>query len=239
MIPGWFDGVVVIVLAWGLFRGRRHGMSREFLPMLQWLIIVPLSGFLYPFAGQFYINTLRWNKLNAYVAGYITLAFVVLLVFSILRKLFTERLAKSDTFKSGEYYLGMIGGFLRCSCILIVLLALLNAPVYSRADVEAHEAYVHQTYGGNEQGFSGDYFPTLQQIQEQVFKKSVVGPFLKAKLGMLLINATGGAPSSSAAPAPKPKPVIQFGNKPIKPVTPPTNSPKPAAPAPPASVPKQ
>jgi uncharacterized membrane protein required for colicin V production len=53
MTLGWFDGVVVIALAWGIFRGRKHGMSREFLPLLQWLIIVPLCALLYPVAGQF------------------------------------------------------------------------------------------------------------------------------------------------------------------------------------------
>jgi len=228
---GWFDGVFLIVLAFGVYRGRRHGMSREFLPLLQWLIIVLLCGFLYPLAGQFYVNTLRWSKLNSYLCGYLTLAFVVYLIFSVLRKLFTERLAKSDTFKSGEYYLAMLGGLVRWACILIVLLALLNAPVYTQVDIDAHAAYVQKTYGGGQQGFSSDYFPTLQQIQEQVFKKSFMGPLIKGNLNMLLINNTASA-AQTAPPKPKPKPVMQFGNQTV-------NPPPAPAPAPATNSPKQ
>ncbi len=220
MTLGWFDGVVLLALAWGIFKGRRHGMSREFLPLLQWLIIVPLCGFLYSLAGQFYINTMRWTKLTGYVCGYLTLAFVVLLIFSVLRKLFTERLAKSDTFKNTEYYLGMLGGAIRMICILIVLLALLNAPVYTQADIDAHAAYVHKAFGGDQAGFSGDYFPTLQQIQEQVFKKSAAGPWAKDNLGMLFINNTAPAAPNEPALKPKPKAVIQFGNQTISPAVP-------------------
>src|SRR5258708_8858083 len=99
MTLGWFDAVVVIGLAFGIFRGRRNGMSQELLPLLQWLILVPLCGFLYPMAGQFFINIFRWSKLTSYICGYITLALVVVLIFCVLRKVFAERLGKNVAFK--------------------------------------------------------------------------------------------------------------------------------------------
>ena len=37
----WFDMVVVVVLGFGLFRGRRNGMSKELIPLLEWLVLVP------------------------------------------------------------------------------------------------------------------------------------------------------------------------------------------------------
>src|SRR6185437_16740310 len=85
---GWFDGVVAIVLAFGVFRGRRNGMSKELLPFLQWIILVPLCAFLYPIAGQFFINIFQWSKLTSFICGYLTLAVIVLLIFGILKKLF-------------------------------------------------------------------------------------------------------------------------------------------------------
>jgi uncharacterized membrane protein required for colicin V production len=199
MTWGWFDIVVLCALAFGLFRGRRNGMSQELLPLLQWLVLVSACAFLYPIAGQFFINTFRWSKLTSYICGYITLALVVLLIFGILRKLFAERLAKSAVFKGGEFYLGMLSGLIRTACILIVVLAFINAPVYTEADVQAHAAYVKKNLGGDI--YSGDYFPTFQQVQEQIFKDSCTGPFVKENLGMLLISNT--ATPVSAKPAPK------------------------------------
>jgi uncharacterized membrane protein required for colicin V production len=198
----WFDIAVILIVLFGFFRGRHNGMSKECLPLLQWLVLIPVCAFLYPLAGQFYINTFHWDKLTSYVAGYATLAFVILLFFNILKKLFAERMEKSDTFKKGEYYLGMLSGMVRMACIIIVALALLNAPVYTKQDVQAHQAYVKKTYGGDT--YSGDYFPTLQQIQEQVFKKSFLGPVTKEHLGMLLINNTSAQPG-------QPKSKISFG----------------------------
>jgi uncharacterized membrane protein required for colicin V production len=200
---GWFDGVVVIVLAFGIFRGRRNGMSKELLPFLQWIILVPFAGFLYPFAGRFFINVFHLSTLESYVAGYVTLAAIVLLIFSILKKLFMERMEKSNLFGNGEFYIGMLSGLVRMACIIIAVLALLNAPVYTQAEIEAHAAYVKKNFGGGM--YSGDYFPTVQEIQEQIFEDSATGPFVKDNLGFFLINTT-------AAPAPeKPEPKISIG----------------------------
>lgn len=203
MMPGWFDGVVVLALAFGIFMGRRNGMSKELLPFLQWLILVPFCAFLYPIAGTFFINVFHWKKLTGYVWGYITLAVIVLLIFGIIRKLFAERMEKHALFGNGEFYIGMASGLFRAACILIVVLALLNAPVYTQADIDAHIAYAKKNFGGDT--YSGDYFPTLQEIQEQVFKDSLTGPFVKNYLGFLLINNT------APAPAAKPQPKIQIG----------------------------
>jgi hypothetical protein len=164
---------------------------------------VPFCAFFYPIAGQFFINVLRWSKLTSYVCGYVILAVIILLIFGILKKLFMERVEKSSMFGNGEFYVGMLSGLLRASCILIVVLALLNAPVYTQADIDEHAAYVKKNLGGDM--YSGDYFPTLQQVQEQVFQKSIAGPFIKSDLGFFLINNT------AAPPPEKPQPKILVG----------------------------
>src|SRR4051812_43003456 len=109
----WFDLAVLLILMFGFYRGRRNGMSKECLPLLQWLVLVPLCAFLYPIAGQCYMNFFHWDTFQSDLAGYLTLAVVVLMFFGILKKLFAERMANSDTFKKGEYYLGMLSGLVR------------------------------------------------------------------------------------------------------------------------------
>jgi uncharacterized membrane protein required for colicin V production len=198
MTIGWFDGVVVIMLAFGIFRGRHNGMSKELLPFLQWIILVPFCGFLYPIAGQFFVNVFRWSKSEGNLAGYLTLAVIVLLIFGILKKLFMERMEKSSMFGDGEFYIGMLSGLIRMVCIVIVVLALLNAPVYTQEEIQAHADYVKNNLGGGM--YSGDYFPTMQEIQEQVFKGSATGPFVKDNLGFFLINNTASPASEKTEP---------------------------------------
>jgi uncharacterized membrane protein required for colicin V production len=203
MTIGWFDGVVVIVLAFGIYRGRRNGMSKEFLPLLQWLILVTLCTFLYPTVGQLFMNLFQWSKLTAYVWGYLAPAFVVLLIFGFLKKKYMEKMGQSSAFGGSEFYLGMLSGLVRAVCILIVVLALLNAPVYTQAEIDAHAAYIKQNLGGGM--YSGDYVPDLQEVQEQILKDSTSGSFVKNNLGFLLINS-----GSSSAPE-KPQPKISIG----------------------------
>lgn len=110
-----------------------------------------------------------------------------------------------------------MAGVVRYACVLIFVLALMNAPVYSAADIAKAKAYNARWFGGGEQGYTGNFFPTLQQIQEQTFKESFLGPRIKDNLGMLLINtgqsgADAAKPGPSAPAPPKKQPVIKIGN---------------------------
>jgi hypothetical protein len=58
---------------------------------------------------------------------------------------------------------------------------------------------VKRWYGGGL--YSGNYFPSLQTVQAQVFTKSFTGPYIKDYLGPLLIET---APPPTAKPEPKP-----------------------------------
>lgn len=196
----WFDIAAVVVLGFGIFRGRRNGMSKELLPLVQWLVLVSVSGLVYPkLAGVLarFVPDKFWTCLLSYLA----LAMVVFIVFAIIRQQIAEKLVARDFFKGGEYYLGMMAGVVRYACVLIFVLALMNAPVYSAADIAKAKAYNARWFGGGEQGYTGNFFPTLQQIQEQTFKESFLGPRIKDNLGMLLIN-TGQSGADAAKPGP-------------------------------------
>jgi uncharacterized membrane protein required for colicin V production len=195
----WFDAVVVGMLIIGLFLGRKHGMSKEVLPLLKWVSLVVVCGLFYPMAAQLLTNAAGMRKFPSYICGYLLLAFVIWIVFLIFKRLLSYRTSEDNLFGSGEYYLGMLSGMIRFACMLLAVLALLNAPFYTAADIIKHDAYVKRWYGGGL--YSGNYFPSLQTVQEQVFKKSFTGPYIKDYLGPLLIEP---APLPKAKPEHKP-----------------------------------
>jgi uncharacterized membrane protein required for colicin V production len=194
----WFDAAVLFVLGLGLFLGRKHGMTKEVMRVFQWVTVVVVCGLFYETAAQALVNFTAWDKASSYVTGYLLLAFVVWLVFVALKKAIVPRLTGSNIFGGSEYYLGMFSGMVRSACMLVFALALLNAPVYTPAEIAAHQAYVKRWYGGGIYG--GNYVPDLHTVQESVFKKSLVGPYIKDYLGPLLINT---APPEPQKPAPK------------------------------------
>ena len=75
---------------------------------------------------------------------------------------------------------------IRFACMVLFALALLNAPVYTQAEILAHQAYAKRWFGGGVYG--GNYIPDLHTVQDSVFKKSFAGPYIKGYLGTLLIN---------------------------------------------------
>jgi uncharacterized membrane protein required for colicin V production len=206
----WFDVAVIVILAFGFFRGRKNGMSREMLPALQWVALVLVCGLGYALVARLFRNATSLNQLTSDVLAYFLLACVIWVLTSIPKHKFADRLAVSNFFGGSEFYLGMLVGIVRYACILLAVLALLNAPFYTTADIEAHKAYVQRWYGGGEQGFSGDFIPSLQSVQEQVFQKSFVGPCIKKYLGPLLINTV--QPDAKKSSAPQTQPVIHIGN---------------------------
>jgi len=138
----WFDAAVLLVLSLGLFFGRKHGMTKEVMRVFQWLAVVIVCGLFYETAAQALVNFTAWDTATSYVSAYLLLAFLVWLVFMGLKRYFVPRLTGSNVFGGAEYYLGMISGMVRTTCMLIFALALLNAPVYTPAEIAAHQAYV-------------------------------------------------------------------------------------------------
>ena len=182
----WFDLVFVVVLGFGLFRGRRNGLSRELLPLLQWIALVVVCGMGYPTIAQILIQHLAWGRAVADISGYVALALVILIFFAFLKNLFTERLVKFDTFKGAEYYLGMPAGMARFACMLLAALALINAPVYTQQDIANQKATARANFGGGM--MSGSFFPSFNDVQDAVFVQSATGHYIKKNLGMLLID---------------------------------------------------
>jgi membrane protein required for colicin V production len=179
----WFDAVVVLMLGFGLFRGRKNGMSKELLPLFQWLAVILVSGLFYATVAQLLAKLVGLSPLLSNLLAYALLAVVVLLIFSLLKRTVGLRLFGSNLFGNAEYYLGMPAGLVRFACLLIFALAFLDARHYTAAQIEDSNKYQERWYGAH-------FFPDLYTVQSQVFEKSFTGPYIKKYLGVLLIEPT-------------------------------------------------
>jgi hypothetical protein len=137
------------------------------------------------------------NKFNertaALMSGYIIIGLSIFTVFAILKQKYTSKLEGSSVFGGNEYYWGVAASVVRYLCLILVALALLNAPVYSAGDIAASQAYNNRWYGGGMKEYSGDFIPTVYEVQDNIFKKSLLGPLIRQNLSMLLINSNGAA----------------------------------------------
>ena len=179
-----FDLVFVGVLAAGVIRGRKQGMSEELLSLLKWLGVAFGCALVYqPLGGAFARSSAVFGLLTCYLMAYIAAALLILAAFALLKRGIGGKLLGSDFFGRAEYYFGMGSGLVRYGCVLVAALALLNARGYSTTEVKAMQDFQNREYGSN-------YFPTLQTLQSVVFERSLTGPWIQHNLGFLLIKRT-------------------------------------------------
>jgi uncharacterized membrane protein required for colicin V production len=178
-----FDLGIVLILGFGMLRGRKNGMSVELLNMLKWLAILFGCAAIYQPAGLFLAQSSPISKLACFLIMYTAVAAVVFGLFALIKNWLGGKLLGSDLFGRAEYYLGMGSGVIRFACILVFLLALLNAPFFNPMKVRAMEKFQNDMYGSN-------FFPGLHSLQSTVFEKSMSGPWIKEHLDFLLIKPT-------------------------------------------------
>ena len=178
-----FDIFLVAILAAGIMRGRKRGLSNELVSLAKWVTLLLGCALLYRPAGILMANTGLLNLLTAYLFAYLGAAMAIFLLFRVLERRWAPKLVGSDIFGRGEYFLGMGSGMLRFACILLMSLSLLNAREFTPADLKASDQYQEEAYGAH-------IFPGLHSLQSQVFEKSLLGPYIKDDLGFLLIAPT-------------------------------------------------
>lgn len=185
----WFDVLTVVVLGWGIFRGRKRGMSEELLSLLQILTILTVCSLYYRPAGDWFAQMAGVTHLFAYLFVYVAMVMVIALVFGATRRAVGEKLVSSDLFGRMEYVLGMLAGMIRYGGYLVIALALLNAPVYTREEIQAEVDAQLRNLGSQ-------FFPTPGQLQQSIMKKSFCGQWVQRNLESLLIRPT---PTTDAA----------------------------------------
>lgn len=180
---GWFDLILVSILVVGAFYGRKRGMSGLLLPLLQWIVIVVMSGLLYaPLALEIEASNV-FTLLFSNIVAYLVCVFVISLLFVIVRKVIGGKPISGDKFGQSEYYLGMGAGVIEFFCILVVALALLNARKYTQQEIFKKQAYEKDLYGSS-------FFPSLYSAQAFVFRDSFSGALMRDQFSWLLIEPT-------------------------------------------------
>ncbi|HKI68931.1 MAG TPA: CvpA family protein [Verrucomicrobiae bacterium] len=179
----WFDMALIALLVAGIFRGRKRGMSVEFLTVLKWLFVVFGASALYQPLGDVIYSSNIFSQLFSYIVAYLGIGLVILGLFALFSRSLGGKLLGSDFFGSAEYPLGMTAGLIRVACVIVAVLALLNARAFTPAEIKAEQKYQNDNYGS-------DFFPTLHSVQSDVFERSLTGPWIKKNLGFVLIKPT-------------------------------------------------
>lgn len=183
----WIDLAVVAIIAVGVTRGRKRGMSEELLDVLKWVVIVFACSQLYQPLGGMLSQATVFSTLSCYVAVYSLLALLIHLIFAAIRRQIGTKLVSSDFFGMGEYYMGMVAGGFRYLCVILVAFAILHARYYSPQELQAQEAAQQRDFGSS-------FFPTFGTFQQSIFQHSFVGSHVQTFLSPLLIAST--APDS-------------------------------------------
>lgn len=178
-----FDLIVVALLVVGVLRGRKHGMSEELLSLLKWMTILVVCALVYEPLGKVFAGSSPFSLLSSYLMAYFAAGLLILILFAGIKRALGGKLIGSDIFGNAEYYLGMGSGLVRFTCMLMAVLALLNARYFTPAEVQAREKFQTEVYGSK-------FFPGLDTVQSMVFERSLSGPWIKHNLGFLLIKPT-------------------------------------------------
>jgi len=181
--PGVFDLFAVGLIIFGIIRGRVRGMSQELLDVFEWLVIVAAGGFLYVPLGKLIASNVHLSLLFSYLLAYIGIMIVVQILFGFIKKAVGEKIVSADAFGSLEFYLGMIAGGVRYACMIIFVLAILNAKYVPPEQVAAQKKAVQENFGTIT-------IPTISSMQQMVFKESMTGPLITKYLNEQLIKPT-------------------------------------------------
>lgn len=206
LLFNWFDVALAGLLVFGFWRGRKRGMTKEMIPTLQWLAILFGAGLGHIYLADFLqqqglVRQVFGGHFNertaALMSAYLCILFVLFLVFTALKRKYNPKLESSNVFGGNEYYWGVAASLIRYTCLVLVALALLNAPYYSSAEIAAQKAYNNRWYGGGVKDYSGDFIPTVPEVQDSIFHQSLLGPYIKQNLSVLLINSTGAVKTTA------------------------------------------
>lgn len=180
---GLFDVLLVLVIGFGCWRGKKRGISEELLDFLQWLVIVVAAGFLYGMVGDLLVKT-KLPHLWANMSGYVLVMIAVSILFGFIKKSAGNKLVDSDFFGSWEYRLGMAAGAIRCLCMWIAVLSLMSARYFDPAVIAAERKAQEKEVGMV-------LLPSWGMAQRSALYDSFTGPYIRQYLGHQLMTPVG------------------------------------------------
>ena len=183
----WFDGVVIVLLGVGVFKGKKHGMSEELFPLMAWLAVAVGAGMLYQPVGNFLAEHVRIPRYWIMVLTYIFIAFMLHTIFTVIRKKAKDQVQKIDIFGKMEYFLGMIAGALKVACMIVVGVSLFCSKIVTEEEVKRDRAKQENDLGTT-------FFPTRKTAHYDIVYGSFTGDFLRNKVPNLVMQPVTGGP---------------------------------------------
>src|SRR5689334_21897738 len=99
-----FDIALVAILGFGIYAGRKNGLSQELLRVIKWLTIAIGCAFVYQPAGEWLARSTPFSLLSSYLMVYVTGMAVILGVFALVKHRLGDKLIGSDVFGRSEFY---------------------------------------------------------------------------------------------------------------------------------------
>jgi uncharacterized membrane protein required for colicin V production len=180
---GWFDLLFVALIVVGWFRGRKRGMTQEFPNLIQWIAIIGGGALLYKPLGELLSESTGMGRLFWFLMVYLLWAALVKAVTTWIVRSKGDKLGLADMFGSAEYPLGIASGMIRYALVCVFSLALLNARLYTSAELKSMAAYQQENFGNIS-------LPTIGTVQKSVFLESALGKLMKDHAAFLLIEGT-------------------------------------------------
>lgn len=179
----YVDLIIIGLLVAGIFRGRKRGMSEEFLTFVQWLVIVIGGSLVYEGGAAFIKQTVPFSLLVCNLMIYVLFALLVKLLFNQIKRAVGEKILSSNFFGTSEYYLGMLAGMIRFGCVILMVMALMNARLITAEERAATARYQRKN-------FETISFPTFGSIQQSILFESFAGKQVREHLNFLLIKSS-------------------------------------------------
>lgn len=178
--PNTYDFLFLALIIVGVCASKQ-GLPMELLPLGRWLGIVLLGAFVYlPLAG-FIVRMGKMSFGGAAVLAYLILAGIAVAVFIALKTNLQRPLESARFFGKGDHVLGMAAGGVKMLCVVIAVMALLNARHVDEAQMAANAKM-------QEQNFGTINFDTFGTIQKGVVHESFLGGATARYAPFLLIQ---------------------------------------------------
>lgn len=178
----WFDALLVGVIIFGVYRGKKTGALPQIFGFCQWTLMLVICSFLYA-------APIRWLSKPCHmqpdVMGLIIYPIELAGVGSVLlfiRFLIERKVEKREAFGRCENYVAMLAGAARFFVILLTAMAWLSGCYVTENDLRDYKKSIDDNFGGIG-------LPAISMIHDDVFHGSFSGRFAKEYLKPVLMEA--------------------------------------------------